>query len=173
MGQQGTDFRIIDAQHAGPVKRNLLQKLGEGVAQGIQVGIKIDVLVIDVGHHGDGGRQVQEGAVAFVGLGHQMFSRPQDGVGAHGLDLPADDDRGIQSAGGQDRRHQAGGGGLAVGAGHGDAVLEPHQFGQHFRPADDGNPPAARGGHFAVGLGDGRGPDHHVGALDVARDRGR
>ncbi len=47
-------------------------------------------------------------------------------MGAGALQAAADDEGGVQSARAEDAGHQAGGGGLAVGAGDGDALLEAH-----------------------------------------------
>ena len=61
----------------------------------------------------------------------------------------------------QVRRHR-GGGGLAVRAGDRDAVLEPHQLGQHLGAGDDRDLAAARLHDLRVVLADRRRDDHHV-----------
>jgi hypothetical protein len=48
-------------------------------------------------------------------------------------------DRRVEAAGGQHAGHHRSGGGLAVHAGDGDAVLEAHQLGQHLGALNDGN----------------------------------
>ena len=48
-----------------------------------------------------------------------------------------------------------------MGAGYGDRILEPHQLGQHFRPADDRNAPLVGGFDLWVpALDRGRDDDH-------------
>ena len=65
--------------------------------------------------------------------------RAEAGVGAEGVDAAADDDGGVEAAAGEDGGDHAGGGGLAVHAGDGDAVLEAHQLGEHLGALDDGD----------------------------------
>ncbi len=68
------------------------------------------------------GVQEQERGVGLVGLGHQEVAPAQAGVGAGGVQLATDDEGRVETAFGQDTGHQAGGGGLAVRAGDGDAA---------------------------------------------------
>ena len=110
----------------------------------LDAAVEIQVVGVDVGDHGDGRRELQERAVRLVGLGHQELPLAQLGVGPQGVELAADDDGRVDAAVGQDRGHHGGGGGLAVGAGDGDAVLHAHQFGQHLGPRDDRDHPRLR-----------------------------
>src|SRR5207244_3368845 len=57
---------------------------------------------------------------------------------------------------------EAGGGGLAVAAGDGHALLEAHQLGQHLGAGDDGDAAGAGGADLGVRLAHGAGGDHHV-----------
>ena len=82
------------------------------------------------------GRELEERAVAFVGLGDQVLRLAQARVGAHGVHAAADDDRGIEPSGGKNAGDHGRGGGLAVHAGDGNAVLQAHQFGQHLARAE-------------------------------------
>ena len=97
------------------------------------------MFAVEVGDHGEDGRELEEGAVAFVGLGDQILRSAEPGVGAERVHAAADDDRGVEAAGGEHGGHHRGGGGLAVHAGDGDAVLEAHQLGQHLGALNDGN----------------------------------
>ncbi len=75
---------------------------------------------------------------------------PELGVGAERVDAAADNDRGIEAAGGENAGHHRGGGGLAVHAGDGDAVFEAHQLGQHLGALDDGNLAGVGFDHFGI-----------------------
>ena len=91
----------------------------------------------------------------------------QAGIGAQGVNASADHDSGIEAATGEHCGHHAGGGGLAMHAGNGDAVFQAHQFGQHFRARDDRKMLGAGGGDFRVVRLDGGAGDHNVSASDV------
>ena len=115
---------------------------------------------IDIGHYGNGRRQLEERAIGFVRLGDQVLALAELGIGAESIEAPADHRGRVDAAMGQDRRHHAGGGGLAVGAGDGDPIFHPHQFGQHFGTRDDGDQPAVGFEDFGV-VGPHRGRGHH------------
>ena len=83
------------------------------------------------------GRELQERAVALVGFGDQVLRLAEAGVRAHGIDAAADDHGGVESAGGEHCGDHRGGGGLAMHAGDGDAVLQAHEFGEHLGALDD------------------------------------
>ncbi len=89
------------------------------------------------------------------------------GVGPDRVQAAADDDRRVEAAGLEDEGRHGGRRRLAVRAGHGDAVLHPHQLGQHLGPRDDRD--EARPGllDLDVVLADGRRDDDDVGALEV------
>jgi len=125
------------------------------------------VVGIDVGNDRHQRVQAQEAAVAFIGLGHQPLATAQLGVGTGGQQLATDHERRVQATFAQHRRGQAGGGGLAVRAGHGDAAAEAHQLGQHRRARHDRNALAARFHQFRVVFADGAGDHHAVGAQHV------
>ena len=108
-------------------------------------------------------------AVRLVCLGHQHVALAQPRVGAERLGLSPDDHGGVQPGLGEDRGDHRGGAGLAVGSGHRDAILDPHQLAQHLRTGDDRDAPPAGGLQLRV-VGSHRARDHHhVGGRDVSR----
>jgi hypothetical protein len=103
-------------------------------------------------------RELQEGPVRFVGLHHHPVALAHAGVGAVGVDDAAVDHRRVEAAGVEKGRDQRGGGGLAVGAGDGDAGLEAHQLRQHLGPPHHRQP-------LLAGV-----PELGIVALDRGRD---
>jgi len=103
----------------------------------VEIPVVIEMLEIDVGHHGNGGGQQEEGAVAFVGFRHHEIARSQLGIGAPGIEPAADHHRGVEATAGEYGGDHRGGGGLAMSARYQDRVLEAHELGQHFSPAND------------------------------------
>ena len=99
--------------------------------------VMVEMLGIDVGDDGDVGRQLQEGAVALVGLHHHPLALAHAGIGAVGVDDAAIDDGRIEPAGVEQRRDHRGGRRLAMRAADGDGLAEAHQLGQHLGAAHD------------------------------------
>ena len=83
---------------------------------------------VDIGHHHNRGAEQQKGPVALVGLSDQEPALPEPSIRTQNIQLAADHHGGIQVRARQHSGHQRGGGGFAVGTGHGDAVLEAHQL---------------------------------------------
>ncbi|OIQ72553.1 hypothetical protein GALL_458230 [mine drainage metagenome] len=158
---------IIQAQEHRTIEGHLVGEGHEGILDLLQVAVVIQVLAINVGDHGEGGIQQQEAAIALVRLGHQEGPLAQLGVAADGAELAADDDGGINPALAEHLGDHAGGGGLAVGTGHGDAVLHAHQFRQHLPPGDHGDLRRMGRHHLGVVAPHGAGDDHHLGTFDA------
>ena len=158
---------MIDAHHGKAVERHVLDEIAERVLHRLERPEVIEMLGIDIGDDGDIGRQLQERAVALVGLHHHPVAGAQPRIGAVGVDDAAIDHGRIEIAGIEQGRDHRGRRGLAVGAGDRDAAFQPHQFGQHFGAAHHRDALGARRHQFRIVALD-RGRDHdHVGAVDV------
>ena len=72
------------------------------------------------------------------------------GIGAHGVHATSDDYRGIEAASCQNRGDHRRGRGLAMHAGDGDAILQPHQLGQHLGALNHGDVLLVGGDDFGV-----------------------
>ena len=161
---------IIDAQHRATVEWQSLREFDEGLFQLRKiVAIGFHVVGIDIGDDLDHRIQIQERCVRFVRFGHDEVAGAQLGIGA-GTVQPAADHKGrIEAALCQDTGYQAGGGGLAMGAGNRDAALESHQFGQHQCPRHDRDVSFPSGNDFRIVLIDcGRGHDR-IGPANIFR----
>ena len=111
----------------------------------------VQMIRFDIGDHGDLGMQQQEGAVALVGLRHQIGAVAGPGVGAaDGGQHAADDHGGVAAAAFQHGGDHGGSSSLAVGAGYADAAAGGHEISQHLRPAVDLQPPAACFDHLFI-----------------------
>src|SRR5215470_7975106 len=164
---QELDVRLIQAQHGRAVERHLVHERDERVADRVEARVVVEVLGVDRRDDRDRRRQLQEGAVGLVGLGHEELALPEPRVGAEARHPAAHDDRGIEPSLGQDRADHRRGRGLAVGARHRDAVLEAHQLGEHLGPRDRRNLALAGRLDLDVVARHGRGVDDDVRALDV------
>ncbi len=94
---------------------------------------------VDVGHHRGHGLQMKKGGVGFVGLDDDEFARPEAGVGSGAHQPSADHESGVEPAFGEHAGDEARGGGLAVGAGNRDPLLQAHELGEHQRTRHDRN----------------------------------
>ena len=167
------DVRLVQAEDRHAVERHLVDEREEGRLDLVDVPVIVEMLRVDVGDHGDGRRELEEAPVALVRLGDKELSLPELGVRAEGVQLAADHDRGVDAAGGEHRGDHRGRRGLAVGAGDGHAVLEPHELGQHLGPGNDGDLPFPRGDHLHVVVLHRRRDHDHVRRRDVLRHGGR
>jgi hypothetical protein len=117
--------RVIGAQHRRAIERQVLQELHERLLQlGEVVLVGLHVVGVDVGDDGDHRLQVEERGVGFVGFDDDEVAGAEACVRAGGVEPPADDEGWIEPALREHARDQAGGGGLAVRAGDGDALLQ-------------------------------------------------
>ena len=158
---------MIGAHHRKSVERHVLDEGAERVLHGVEGLEVVEMLGIDIGDDGDVGRQLQEGAVGFVGLDHHPFAGAEPRIGAIGVDDAAIDHGGIEAAGVEQRRDHRCRRGLAVGAGDGDAAFQPHQLGQHLGAAHHRQPLRARGDELRIVGLDGRGDDDDLGAVQI------
>jgi hypothetical protein len=166
--QDLADVAVVDAQHRAPIEGKPRQEIDEGLLQPREVvAVRLHVVVVDVRDHGDDRHQVQERSVRLVGLDDDVVAATQPGIGPGRVQPAADHEGRVESAGGQHAGHEAGGRGLAVRAGDGDALLQPHQFRQHHRARHHGHAAGAGGQDLRIAGGH-RGRDHDcVGTGDV------
>ena len=163
IGGQG----IVAIDDCRAVERQSIGEIHERAAQTFDIlAVGVHVVLVDVGDDPADGTHMQKRSVAFVGFGDEVGAAPQLRVAAIGRDLAADGETGCQSGGLENTCRHARHGGLAVGAGNGDALSIAHQFGQHRAAPQHRNVASRRGGHFNVGGGDGARRHHHVGGVD-------
>ena len=170
IGHQLGHVRVIDAQHGHTEERQVVKKFQERFLQPVETAlIGVQVVPIDIGHHRDDRLQQQERSIGLVGLGHQVASLAQSGIGAKSVDQPADDKGRIHPGAGQQAGDQRGGGGLAVRAGYRDAGPEAHQFAEHFGTRHHRYATRACRQQLRIVRGDRAGAHHHVGMFDQCR----
>ncbi len=150
---------MVEAHHRETIKGQVFDERAEGFLDGVEGLEVIEMLGVDIGDHRDIGWKLEEGAVALVGLDHHPLAFAKAGVGAIGVDDAAVDDRGVERARVEQGRHQRGRRRLAMRAGDRDALLEPHEFGQHFGAAHHRQASFARRREFGIVALD-RGRDH-------------
>ena len=153
------DRGVVEAHDRETVEGNIFDKSAKGLLDRIEGPEMIEMLGIDIGDDGDFGGKLEEGAVAFVGFDDHPIAGAEPRIGAVGVDDAAIDDGRIEFAGfekGGDERCR---GGLAMRPGDGDALLQAHELGEHFRAAHDGQALLPRGDEFGVVALD-RGRDH-------------
>jgi hypothetical protein len=159
---------VVVTQHGKTVERQALQELDEGAVQALRIAaVGVHVVEVDVGDHRQDRVQMQEGRVRLVGFHHQIAPGAQTRAGTERVDPPADDEGRIEPALPQHVRDEAGGGGLAVRAGNGDAVFEAHQLGQHGGARHHRHAARTGGSDLHVVRRHSGRHYHHVRAVDV------
>ncbi len=161
--------RMVVAHDGEAVERQVSDQRQKGVLDRVEGLEVVEVLGIDVGDDHDVGRELEERPVALVGLDHHPVPGAEPRVGAIGVDdAPVDHGR-VESGRLEQRRHERGGRRLAVGAGDRDALLEPHELGEHFGAANDRNAPRARRENFRIVALDGGRNDGDRGLAEIRR----
>ena len=158
---------VVGAGNHRAVERHLVGEFDERLPQVLPAPVAFHVLAIDVRHHGNRRRQLQERSVALVGLGNHVIAASEPRVAAERAE-PAADHRGrIEPGALEHQRHHRRRRRLAMRAGDGDAVAQPHQLGEHLGARNDGNVPAHRFGGFRIRRRDRRRHHDDVRAADV------
>ena len=142
--------RMVDAHHGKTVEGNVLDEGEEGFLRLVERAVVVKMLGVDVGDDHDVGGKLHEGAVGLIRLHYHPVTLAEAGVGAIGVDDATVDDGWVKVAGIEQCRHQRGGRRLAMRAAHCHAGLEPHEFGEHFRAAHDGQVAVARFHQFRI-----------------------
>ena len=160
---------MIVAHDGEAVERQVLDQREKRVLDRVEGLEVVEVLGIDVGDDRDVGGQLQERAVALVGFDHHPVAGPEPGVRAISVDDAAVDDGRVETGRLEQRRHERGRRRLAVRAGDRDALLEPHELGEHFGAANDRNAPRARRDELGIVALHGGGNDDHRGRAEIRR----
>ena len=94
VGQDRAHVGVVDADHRHAVERQPLQEVDERARQLREVVlVGLHVVGVDVRHHREHRRQVQERRVRLVGLGDQELALAEARVGVGGQQPAADDER--------------------------------------------------------------------------------
>jgi hypothetical protein len=134
---QRLDFRMVEAHHTEPVKRHILDELAERFANPVERAVVIEMLGIDVGDDSHIGGKLQERAVALICFDDHPVALAHACIRTIGVDDTAIDHSWIEIARIEQSSDHGGRRRLAVRAADSDGLAETHQFGQHFRAADD------------------------------------
>ena len=150
MRRHPSDLGIVRTRHHATALRHAGRERADRANERVESVVRLQVLVVHVGHHGNLGSQMQKRPVALVGFDDHERPASPPGVAPQGVDHPADDDRRIQPRPLQNQRQHGRGRGLSMGPGHGDGPFPLRELRQHRAAADDGNAPALRFGELRV-----------------------
>src|SRR5208283_395715 len=153
------DRGVVETHDRETIKGDIFDKSAEGCLDRLESPEMIEMFWIDIGDDRDFGGKLKESAIAFVGFDHHPIAAAEPRIGSIRVDDPAVDDGRIEFARFEQRRDKGCRGRLAMRPGDGDTMLQPHEFGEHFRAANDGQALLPRGDEFRVIALD-RGRDH-------------
>ena len=162
-------IRIIGAADRQAIKRNVGDEIEKALMQGLFGTPMLHMFGVDIGDNRDGRGQPVEGAVALIGLDHHPLALPHPRVGPIGMDDPAIDHGRVDPSGVKKRRDHGCGRGLPMCPRDGDVGFDPHQLGQHLRPADNGQAHRARRVELRITRLDGAGDHHDLCLFQVLR----
>ncbi len=127
---EGPGPGVVRAGHQDPVCREQGREAVEGGIHGVGGAVEVQVVRLDVGHHGDRGPVIQEGAVRFVSFGDEDPRGAVGRIDAERRNVGADGEGRVQPGALQKHRDHRGGGGLAVRSGDGHHGVIGHGGGQ-------------------------------------------
>lgn len=163
-------MRVIGTEHGHAVERQAVEKIDESPFQTLEImAVGFHVIGVDIGHHRNHRRQEKEGRIRLIGFRHQKIARTELGIGASRVQPTTDDEGRIDATFGQHAGNEAGGGGLAMGTGNGDALFQAHQLGQHEGTRHDRNALFPGGHDLRVVFLDGSRSHYRIGTGDVFR----
>ena len=86
------DIFIVKAHNPEALRANLAEELGKCLDDILHGAIMVHVVILHIGHNAHIRIILQESAIAFICLGHQVIALAQLGVAAQVIHLAADDD---------------------------------------------------------------------------------
>ena len=100
-------MRIIQTQHGHTEKREVMEKLQKGSLQLVETAlVGIQMIPVDIGDQRNHRLQLQERAVAFIRLGHQVATFSQARTRTERVDHSANDKGRVQPRLGEDAGNQ-------------------------------------------------------------------
>ncbi len=168
-------LEVLPQDRTVAVGQQGLRAFGEALQGGdqrVEVRVVVGVVELHVGEHRQVGPELHQGAIGFVGFGHQQATRPMAAIAAEGGHHAADHGGGVVVGGLQQGGHQGAGGGFAVGAGNGDRGLGVDQGGQHIGAVHHREAAAAGLLQLGIARRHGRADHHHGGGGGAAADGG-
>ena len=139
----------------------------EGVLDGLEAAVVLEVDRLDVRDNGDLRMELVEGTVVLVGLDDDDVAAAALGVAAKVAEHAADEDGGIEPGLLEDGGDHRGGRGLAVRAGHADAALLVDDLAEELLALHDPDAAGAGGVDLLVLRPDRAGDDDEVDAVEV------
>ena len=153
---------IVDADQPEPVDG--VEEPVERTVQPLRRAVPVQVVGLDARDGRGLRRQLQEGAVALVGLDDQPLALPPHGPAADLVDVATDDERRAEPGLAQDEAQHRGGGRLAVRPGDGEGSPEPADGRQDVGPGTHRDAGPARRGDLHVVVPHGAGTRHEIGS---------
>lgn len=130
---------IVHTRRGRSIEGHAIHEFDKSSVYVFHVAVAIHVLAIQVCNDAQHGGEFQKGAVALVGFDDEVLRVSEPCIRAERVDTTADHNCWIKAAAGKYGGDHAGGRGLAVHAGDGYAVFQPHELGEHFGALDYGD----------------------------------
>ena len=145
-------------------------ELAEGCLDGSQILEVVQMVLLNVQHHSQGGEEIQEGVAVLAALHDNGVALAHTVASAQQGQVAADHNGGIGLGLHHDVGDHGGGSGLAVGAGDADGILVClHDLTPCLGALEDGDAGGTGSGDLGVVVVGGGGADDAVSAFDVLR----
>ncbi len=90
---------IVDARGNRAIERNAVHEIQKGALHVVHVVVAVHMLAVEIGHHGENRRKLEERTVALIGFGYQVLRGAKSRVRTQRIYAAANDNRRIESAG--------------------------------------------------------------------------
>ena len=143
-------------------------KLMEGMLDLLQIFEIIQMILLDIQHHRQGGVEVQEGVTVFAALQHNGVAVAHPVSCVEDRQVAADHDGGIPLSRHEDMGHHGGSGGLTMGTGEADGVFVfTHDHAPGLGTLKNRDTGGSGGLNFGIVIVGGGGADNAVRPLNI------
>ena len=164
------DALVIAVADGRAVLRQQAEEAAEGFLNVVDIAVEIQMIRVDVEHHGHRGTHVQEAGVELACFGQEGAALADARTAADEIQIAADVDGGVHLTLHENLGKHGGGGGFAVRAAHADGRFEAfHQLAQQRCTLDIGQAKPLNFHALGVVRQDGHGIHHQIRAVDVLR----
>src|SRR3989339_669568 len=148
--QQPRYHGVVNAKYSAAVKRNAVKMFFKSQLDILKSPVIIKMVVVYIGRHSYGRRELQKRTVGLVGFGHKKFSAPELGSALNIFKPAAYNHCRVQPAELQNQRCQGSGRGFTVSSGYRHRIFKPREFREHFHSGYHGYLAFKRAKHLGI-----------------------
>ena len=131
----------VKAEEGGAIiVENMVDEFSKGLSDIFHASVVVQVVIFNIGHHGNVVSKFQKGTVAFIGFGNNIVPFAADGVPMNVIRRCSQNNGGVHAGFIKNLSQHAGGRGFSMSTGYGDAFSCHKEGRQHVGTMENGNP---------------------------------